>query len=122
MDGTLPQGQRANMAQCWTVIQTHHWQESGHVWDATRGLSAVKSSSQGDSVGQRFRCAGDVNGSQWTVVGCIRRGFDAACDLPEETSQASELGMTALQKPDGGVRGIVVGDVVRRLVARTLAQ
>ena len=30
--------------------------------------------------------------------------------------------MTALQKPDGGVRGIVVGDVVRRLVARTLAQ
>ena len=30
--------------------------------------------------------------------------------------------MTALQKPDGGVRGIVVGDVFRRLVARTLAQ
>ena len=30
--------------------------------------------------------------------------------------------MTALQKPDGRVWGIVVGDVVRRLVARTLAQ
>ena len=30
--------------------------------------------------------------------------------------------MTALQKHDGGVRGIVVGDVVRRLVARTIAQ
>ena len=30
--------------------------------------------------------------------------------------------MTALQKPTGGVRGIVVGDFVRRLVARTLAQ
>ena len=30
--------------------------------------------------------------------------------------------MTALQKPDGGVRGIVVGDVMRRLLARTLAQ
>ena len=30
--------------------------------------------------------------------------------------------MTALQKPSGGVRGIVVGDFVRRLVARTLAQ
>ena len=27
---------------------------------------------------------------------------------------------TALQKPDGGVRGIVAGDVVRRLVARTI--
>ena len=30
--------------------------------------------------------------------------------------------MTALSKPDGGVRGIVVGDFLRRLVARTLAQ
>ena len=30
--------------------------------------------------------------------------------------------MIALQKPLGGVRGIVVGDVVRRLVARTMAQ
>ena len=30
--------------------------------------------------------------------------------------------MTALQKPDGGVRGIVVGDVFRRLVGRTLAK
>ena len=30
--------------------------------------------------------------------------------------------MTALQKPDGGVRGIVVGDVLRRLVERTIAQ
>ena len=30
--------------------------------------------------------------------------------------------MTALHKPSGGIRGIVVGDVFRRLVARTLAQ
>ena len=30
--------------------------------------------------------------------------------------------MTALAKPDGGVRGIVSGDVLRRLVARTMAQ
>ena len=30
--------------------------------------------------------------------------------------------ITALQKPSGGVRGIVVGDVLRRLVARTIAQ
>ena len=29
--------------------------------------------------------------------------------------------MTALQKPDGGVRGIVAGDVMRRLVGRTVA-
>ena len=30
--------------------------------------------------------------------------------------------VTALTKPDGGVRGIVVGDVFRRLIARTIAQ
>ena len=30
--------------------------------------------------------------------------------------------LTALQKPDGGVRGIVVGDIMRRLVARTMAK
>ena len=30
--------------------------------------------------------------------------------------------MTALPKPNGGVRGIVSGDVLRRLVARTMAQ
>ena len=30
--------------------------------------------------------------------------------------------MTALTTPDGGVRGIVVGDVFRRVVARTIAQ
>ena len=30
--------------------------------------------------------------------------------------------ITALSKPDGGVRGIVAGDVVRRLVARTIAK
>ena len=30
--------------------------------------------------------------------------------------------MTALAKPDGGVRGIVSGDVLRRLVARTMAK
>ena len=30
--------------------------------------------------------------------------------------------LTALSKPDGGVRGIVAGDVIRRLVAPTMAQ
>ena len=30
--------------------------------------------------------------------------------------------MTALRKTDGGVRGIVVGDFFRRVVARTIAQ
>ena len=30
--------------------------------------------------------------------------------------------LTTLRKPNGGVRGIVAGDVVRRLVAHTMAQ
>ena len=30
--------------------------------------------------------------------------------------------LTALRKPDGGVTGIMVGDVVRRLVSRTVTQ
>ena len=30
--------------------------------------------------------------------------------------------MMAVQKPDGGVRGIVAGEVLRRLVSRTIAQ
>ena len=43
--------------------------------------------------------------------------------LAEEIMSAIRCGrMIALQKPDGGVRGIVVGDVFRRAVARTIAQ
>ena len=42
---------------------------------------------------------------------------------PEVAVQAIRLKrLTALRKPDGGVRGIVVGDVVRRLTPRTVAQ
>ena len=41
---------------------------------------------------------------------------------PEALSIIRKGRMTALQKPSGGVRGIVVGDTFRRLVARTIAQ
>ena len=44
-------------------------------------------------------------------------------EIPASVVKMVKLGrMTALSKPDGGVRGIVTGDVVRRLVARTMAQ
>ena len=47
----------------------------------------------------------------------------ANADLPPQISQALGLGrIVALQKPNGRVRGIVVGDLFRRLVARCLAQ
>ena len=43
--------------------------------------------------------------------------------VPQPFVDAIRLGrMTTLRKPDGGVRGIVTGDVVRRLVSRTMAQ
>ena len=54
---------------------------------------------------------------------CKVAGFFAKAQVPQTILSASRLGrMTALRKPSGGMRGIVVGDVFRRLVARTLAQ
>ena len=47
----------------------------------------------------------------------------AVGNVAEEIIDAYRLGrLTALIKPDGGVRGIVVGDIVRRQVARTMAK
>ena len=44
-------------------------------------------------------------------------------EVPDRIEPVVRLGrLTALRKPDGGVRGIIVGDVLRRLVARTIAQ
>ena len=44
-------------------------------------------------------------------------------DILENVASVLRKGrLTALQKPGGGVRGIVAGDVIRRLVARTVAQ
>ena len=54
--------------------------------------------------------------------------FRAAQDLarpevPHDVLVLLRMGrLTALQKPGGGVRGIVCGDLVRRLVARSIAQ
>ena len=47
----------------------------------------------------------------------------ANADVPEPVLAAIRVGRAvALQKPNGRVRALVVGDVFRRLVARTLAQ
>ena len=47
----------------------------------------------------------------------------ARAAVPPEVVEMIRGGrLTALSKPDGGVRGIVVGDIVRRLVSRTIAQ
>ena len=47
----------------------------------------------------------------------------ARAQIPLAIQACIRLGrLTALQKPNGGVRGIVSGDIVRRLVARTMSQ
>jgi hypothetical protein len=47
----------------------------------------------------------------------------AAAEVPLPISQAIGLGrVVALQKPNGRVRGIIVGDLLRRVVSRSLAQ
>ena len=47
----------------------------------------------------------------------------ATAQVPQEVADGLRLGrITALQKPTGGVRGIVAGDIIRRLVGRTIAQ
>ena len=47
----------------------------------------------------------------------------AAADLPAPALAALRLArLTALQKPDGGVRGIATGDAFRRLASRVLAR
>ena len=47
----------------------------------------------------------------------------ARAQVPPDVVAVLRMGrITALQKPGGSVRGIVCGDIVRRLVARTIAQ
>ena len=47
----------------------------------------------------------------------------AVADVPHQVLRILGLGrLIALKKPGGGVRGIVVGDVLRRLVGRTMAK
>ena len=50
-------------------------------------------------------------------------GILARADIPPNALEVIRRGqMSALRKANGGVRGIVVGDTLRRLVARTIAQ
>ena len=47
----------------------------------------------------------------------------ARAQVPPDVLTLLRMGrLTALEKPGGGVRGIVCGDIVRRLAARTIAQ
>ena len=67
-----------------------------------------------------FRCSTKKKDthSLFRVAELMARG-----DMPPQAIEAIKLGrMTALRKESGGVRGIVSGEVMRRLTARTIAQ
>ena len=54
---------------------------------------------------------------------CDFASIMARGEVPDRIEPGVRLGrITALQKPDGGVRGIVVSDFLRRAVARTMAE
>ena len=87
------------------------------LWNSWRGAAAGPSGMTTEQ--KKILLDGDPGSSLlWDVATLFARG-----QLPEDILTAVRVGrMTALQKPDGGVRGIVVGDVFRRLVARTIAK
>ena len=84
---------------------------------ARRGAAAGPSGMTSDHL---FRVLENEGDSQKLVE---EPSLFAAGRVPEEIVEALRLGrMTALSKPNGGVRGIVVGDIFRRTVARTIAK
>ena len=74
------------------------------------------------------RAAGGLSGMTGSLTVIAERFWNmcqafARTEILNEILQAVRMGrMTALQKPNGGVRGIVAGDIIRRLVGRTIAQ
>ena len=84
---------------------------------ARRGAVAGPSGMTSDHLFPVLENEGDSN------LLCRVASLLAVGQVPDSTLEAVRLGrMTALSKPDGGVRGIVVGDIFRRLVARTIAK
>ena len=58
----------------------------------------------------------------WELFADLAQDF-ARANVPGDIMQALRLGrMTALRKDDDGVRGIVAGSVLRRLVCKALAK
>ena len=64
----------------------------------------------------------------WTIDADSTRFFEvsqafAQAKIPDEIVSALRVGqLTALEKPNSGVCGVVIGDVIRRLVAKTMSQ
>ena len=87
------------------------------VRSARRGAAAVPSGVTAEHLKPILDSARDAE------LLCQAAELMARASIPEDVLQAIRMGrMTALQKPTGGVRGIVAGDTIRELVSRTMAQ
>ena len=105
-----------------------HRATSTFALDAERFLSNLRCSKKG-AAGGWSGMTDDLN-----IYPLLERPSDSEllCNLAQELAEASTPAsvvdvlrrgrITALQKPNGGVRGITVGEVFRRLVARTIDQ
>ena len=93
------------------------------IWRRVRSLRPQAGRS-GWSIGNDSR-AFAPDAREWTDTELLATFADtfAKGEVPQEIVNAFRMGrMTALRKPGGSVRGIVVGDYFRRLVSRTLAK
>ena len=72
----------------------------------------------------RVRPVGERLDLRLQYVRQVARAEEQVREAKEVQAQMEEklASLTALSKPDGGVRGIVVGDILRRMVARTIAK
>ena len=100
-----------------------HWPEVPLILDHVQLLRNLRCAKRSAAGGPSCMTAPLLESSRdfelfWSMCQEFARGI-----IPVPVLEAIRMGrMTALQKPSGGVRGIEVGDIIRRLVSHTLAQ
>ena len=84
----------------------------------------VRSAKRGEASGTTAQHLRLISESEGDTAALSRAAQDLArTEVPPDVLVLLRTGrLTAQQKPGGGVRGIVCGGIVRRLVARTIAQ
>ena len=90
----------------------------------TRNLRTSRKGAAGGPSGMTTEHLRTILGSPPDTHLLFRAGeLLARAQVPNTIVDIIRVGrLTALSKPDGGVRGIVAGDVIRRLVAKTMAR
>ena len=90
-------------------------------WMLLRNMRSAKRGAAGGMTVEHLQVLFDMPQDARAVFQACEKLCRAQVPVP--IRDAFELGrLIALQKPNGGVRGIVAGDTARRLVARTMSQ